>query len=62
MQIDILYGNEGNIDDTETQKLWIKYGFSDILIEMVDIISDEEVINGILSSDIWNNEKKKFKQ
>ena len=56
MQIDILYGNEGNIDDAETQKLWVKYGFSDILIETVDIISDEKVINGILSSDIWSNE------
>lgn len=51
-----MYGNEGNIDDAETQKLWVKYGFSDILIETVDIISDEKVINGILSSDIWSNE------
>jgi len=32
-----IVGNEGNIEEPETQKLWIKYGFTNILIEIVDI-------------------------
>ena len=45
-------GNEGDIEDAEVQKLWVEYGFTNILIESIDIITDKDVVNKIFTSDI----------
>jgi len=50
-------GNEGDIENPEVQKLWIKYDFIDTLIESVEVITDKEVVESILASDLWENEK-----
>lgn len=49
-----IVGNAGNVEDIEVQKLWIKYGFTDILIDTMDIFTDKDVIEAILSSNIWD--------
>ena len=50
-------GNEGDIEDAEVQKLWVEYGFTNILIESIDIITDKDVVNKIFTSDIWKSKK-----
>ena len=49
-------GNEENIEDPEVQKLWVEYEFTNILIESIDVITDKEVVEKILASDLWENE------
>lgn len=54
-----IVGNAGNVEDVEIQKLWIEYGFTDILIDTIDIFTNKDVIESILSSNIW--EKKIYR-
>ena len=50
-------GNEGDIEDSEVQKLWIKYGFTNVLIESIDIFTNREVVKQIFESYIWESEE-----
>lgn len=55
-------GGEGNLEDAKTQKLWVEYGFAHILIDSIDVITDKEVINTILDSELWRNKKYQLKE
>ena len=57
-----IVGNEGDIEDAEVQKLWVEYGFTNILIESIDIITDKDVVNKIFTSDIWKSKKYSYKR
>ena len=48
-------GYEGDIENSVTQKLWVEYGFTNILIESIDIVTDKDVVKKIHTSDIWKN-------
>lgn len=53
-------GNEGDVEDPEVQKIWIKYGFVNILIDSLDLFTDKEVVNQILASNLWNNVEERY--
>ena len=55
-------GYEGDIENPVTQKLWVEYGFTNILIESIDIITDKDVVKKILTSDIWKNNEYSLKE
>ena len=55
-------GYEGDIENSVTQKLWVEYGFTNILIESIDIVTDKDVVKKILTSDIWKNNAYSLKE
>lgn len=55
-------GYEGDIENPVTQKLWVEYGFTNILIESIDIVTDKDVVKKILTSDIWKNNEYSLKE
>ena len=55
-------GYEGNIENPVTQKLWVEYGFTNILIESIDIVTYKDVVKKILTSDIWKSNEYSLKE
>lgn len=52
----IAYGSDEELNNPEIQKLFIKYDYIDELINLVQgVITDTEVIESILSSEIFND-------
>lgn len=51
----IVMGSNEEQNNPEIQKVIAQYGYIEELIDMVDIITDSEVINYILSSNLFDN-------
>lgn len=54
----VAYGEDYELAQVEVQKLFIKYGMiEDLVLAVESIITDKEVINAILSSNIYTHKK-----
>lgn len=53
----IMYGNEQELKQPQIQKQFIKYGYIEELTDMVTIITDKQVIQQILQSNLFEKNK-----
>lgn len=53
----IAYGNIGEEEEPTIQKLLIKHNYEDILVDIVNFITDKEVIKSLFTSNLWSNRK-----
>ena len=56
------YGDTEELEQPEIQKLLIQHGYVVILVDMVDTIIDNEVIEFVYSSDLFNDTNIRHKQ